>query len=70
VAGRWEGSVVQARVCCVLEAWSLGEHVVGSDEGENKSSSDHRFRRRAPMIESGGPPLMVVACERGCCVRG
>ena len=31
MAGRWEGSVVQARVCCVLEAWSLGEHVVGSD---------------------------------------
>jgi len=37
--GKWQGSVVQARVCCVLQAGSLVEHVTGSDEGEDK----HRF---------------------------
>jgi len=46
VAGRWEGSVVQARVWCVLEAGSLAEHVAGSDEGEDK----HSRRYRAPIV--------------------
>jgi len=70
--------VVPVRVWCVLEAGSLGEHVAGSDEGEDKHSqalprADRRFCRRAPMIERGSPPPMVVVWERGhggCCVRG
>jgi hypothetical protein len=37
-AERWEGSVVPARVWCALEAGSLGEHVTGSDEGEDKQT--------------------------------
>jgi len=69
---------VQARVWCVLQAMSLGEHVAGSDEGEDKHSqalsrADCRFRRRAPMMERGSSPPMVVAWERAhgrCCVRG
>ena len=36
--GRWEGSVVQARVWSVLEAGSLSEHVSGSGEGKDKQS--------------------------------
>jgi len=43
--GKWEGSVVQARVWCVLEARSLTEHVAGSDEGKDK----HSWRCRAPI---------------------
>jgi len=35
---KWQGSVVQARVWCVLEARSLVEHVTGSDEREDKNS--------------------------------
>jgi len=40
-----EGSVVQARVWCVLKARSLTEHVAGSDEGEDK----HSWRCSAPI---------------------
>jgi len=44
--GKWQGSVMQVRVWCVLEAGSLAEHVTGSDKGEGK----HSRRCRAPIV--------------------
>jgi len=51
-AGRWEGSVVQARVWCVVEAGSLAEHVAGSDEREDK----HSRRCRAQIVGFAATP--------------